>query len=402
MSTVSGEMGSMQLYGMPRRPVESLARLVVLGFITTGLFTGHARASLHGTGLAITVLAAVCVTGWLGWSAGTWMIPDAAIPRTALGSVLVIGVAGAVLTGIAPATTAVAFPASAALVVAVRSRAALAVPWVVSLIAIVYLTSAITGHLDYGFGYAALIFGLFGVGLGRRSYCLRAETAERLLVERERFNAERAHAAALAERGRIAREIHDVLAHSLSALTVQLEAADALLTGGRDLERAHSHVNTAQRIAREGLAETRRAIAALREDTPPLRALLKALADSYTADSGAQATVLIEAEPECVPTDAALAIYRTAQESLTNVRKHAPGANVGITLESTASEVVLTITNCASDGESPLATSGGGYGLTGLHERAKLAGGSLEAGPLDGGWRVKLTVPAQSPPTLGA
>ena len=230
---------------------------------------------------------------------------------------------------------------------------------------------------------------------------MRAEAGERLLEERERLNVERAHAAALAERGRIAREIHDVLAHSLSALTVQLEAADALLVGSRDVERAHNYVNTAQRIAREGLAETRRAIAALREDAPPLRALLKALADSYTADGG-DAAISMDAEPEGLPTDAALAIYRTAQESLTNVRKHAPGAHVAITLESTAAEVVLNVTNRASDGQSSLATSGGGYGLTGLHERAKLAGGSLEAGPYNEGWRVRLTVPAQSPPTLGA
>lgn len=401
MITLFDEPVSMQRFGAPRRPVESMARLIVLGFIVSGMISVRHGASLHGTGLAVTVLTAVCALGWLGWSAGTWLLPDAAVSTVVLSSVLLFGSAGAVLTGIAPATSAVAFPAAASLVIAVRRRTALAAAVSVGLITIMYLTSAITGHLDYGFGYAALIFGLFGVGLGRRSYALRADTAERLLVERERLNAERAHAAALAERSRIAREIHDVLAHSLSALTVQLEAADALLAGHRDIERAHNHVNTARRIAREGLTETRRAIAALREDAPPLRALLKALADSYTADGG-EASISVDVEPEGLPTDAALAIYRTAQESLTNIRKHAPGAHVTIALESTAAEVVLTVTNCASVEQSALATSGGGYGLTGLHERAKLAGGSLEAGPYDGGWRVKLTVPATPAPTLGA
>ena len=401
MITQFDEPVCMQMYGAPRRPIESMARFIMLGFIATGMFTARHGFASHGTGLAVAVLSAVCTLGWLGWSAGTWLIPRTAVPRVTFGSIMVFGLAGAVLTGIAPSTSAVAFPAAASLVVAIRSRLTVATVWMVVLIGVVYSTSAITGHLDYGFGFAAVLFGLYGVGLGRRSYALRAETAERLLVEREQLNAERAQSAALAERGRIAREIHDVLAHSLSALTVQLEAADALLVDSRDVERAHNHVNTAQRIAREGLAETRRAIAALREDAPPLRALLKALADSYIADGG-DATISVDTEPEGLPTDAALAIYRTAQESLTNVRKHAPGAHVAITLDSTATEVVLTVTNCASDEQSSLATSGGGYGLTGLHERAKLAGGSLDAGPYDGGWRVRLTVPAQSPPTLGA
>lgn len=401
MSTQLDEPVCIQMYGAPRRPVKSIARVIMLAFIITSLVTGHPGASLHGTGLAVTLLAGVCVLAWLGWSAGTWLIRDIAISPVTLGSVYAFGLAGAVLTGFVPSTSAAAFPATAALIVAIRSRVAIATAFLVVLIGVVYLTSAATGHLDYGFGYAALLFGLFGIGLGRRSYALRAEAAERLLVEREQLNAERAHAAALAERGRIAREIHDVLAHSLSALTVQLEAADALLVGGRDVERAHNYVHTAQRIAREGLAETRRAIAALREDAPPLRALLKALADSYTADGG-DASISMDAEPEGLPTDAALAIYRTAQESLTNVRKHAPGARVVITLESSGGEVVLTVANCASDGQSSLATSGGGYGLTGLHERAKLAGGSLDAGPHDGGWRVRLTVPARAASTLGA
>lgn len=402
MSLLFDEPVCARRFVAPRRPFMSVIRLIVmLGFIITAIVNGRPGMSPHGTGLAVAVLTAACALGWLGWSLGTWLLPDDAASAAINAAVVTFGVLGAFLTGIAPATSAVAFPAAASLVMAIRTRTAFATTYAALLIGIVSLTSAASGHLDFTFGYTALIFGLLGVGLGRRSYVLRADTTERLLEETERLNAERAHAAALAERGRIAREIHDVLAHSLSALTVQLEAADALLVDSRDVERAHNHVNTARRIAREGLAETRRAIAALREDAPPLRALLKALADSYIADGG-DASISVDTEPEGLPTDAALAIYRTAQESLTNVRKHAPGAHVAITLDSTATEVVLTVTNCASERQSPLATTGGGYGLTGLHERAKLAGGSLDAGPYDGGWRVRLAVPAQSPPTLGA
>ena len=317
---------------IPRRPFASMIRLmVILGFIITAMVNGRPGMSLHGTGLAVAVLTGVCALGWIGWALGTWRLPDGDASPAVNAAVVTFGVAGAALTGIAPTTSAVAFAASAALVMAIRTRTTFATAHAVLLMGVVSLTSAVTGHVNYSFGFAALIFGLFGVGLGRRSYVLRADTSERLLEETERLNAERAHAAALAERGRIAREIHDVLAHSLSALTVQLAAADALLADGRDVERAHSYVNRAQRIAREGLAETRRAIAALREAAHPLGALLKALADSYNADGG-EASLSIDTEPEGLPTDAALAVYRTAQESLTNVRKHAPGAAVSITL----------------------------------------------------------------------
>jgi signal transduction histidine kinase len=380
-----------------------VARLIAFSFLASTLLTGHNRAALHGSGLVMAVVGGACLLTWFVWSVLAWVLPASAVPAATVGCIAVFGALGAFLTGIAPQTSAAVFPAAACLTASARIRVSYAAPFVAGLIAITLATSVLANHLTSGFGYSALLFGMFGVGLGRRSYVLRAETAEQLVVETERFNAERAHAAALAERGRIAREIHDVLAHSLSALTVQLEVADALLAGGRDPERAHDHVITARRIAREGLAETRRAIAALREDAPPLRALLKALADSYSADTGAQAAVCIDAEPEGVPTDAGLAIYRTAQESLTNVRKHAPGADVSIALRNASADTIcLTIENAHSENTSPLATSGGGYGLTGLRERAELAGGTLEAGPHDGGWRVRLTVPAQSPPTLGA
>jgi signal transduction histidine kinase len=156
-------------------------------------------------------------------------------------------------------------------------------------------------------------------------------------------------------------------------------------------------VQKSRRIAREGLIETRRAIAALREDSPPLPELLYALADAYRGDTGADADVQIEGLPRPMQADAGLTVYRAAQESLTNVRKHAPGAPVRLKLLFGEEEVVLTVANGAPTAPlSALAESGGGYGLAGLKERAELIGGSLEAGPyaaegLPGpGWKVTL------------
>jgi signal transduction histidine kinase len=101
--------------------------------------------------------------------------------------------------------------------------------------------------------------------------------------------------------------------------------------------------------------------------------------------------------------DAALALYRTAQESLTNARKHAPNAPVELSLNCTTSGTELTITNQAATApRSTLASSGGGYGLSGLKERAELAGGTLDAGPQGDGWRVRLRIPPTSASTLEA
>jgi signal transduction histidine kinase len=316
-------------------------------------------------------------------------------------ALVVFGTVGSVLTGLRLPTEAVLFPALAVMSPALRFswRQSLVAP--VASSGIMLLTAWLAhANLGAGIGYVGLLFGMYGLGLGRRAQILRTETAQRLLAETRRANNEQAHAAALAERSRIAREIHDVLAHSLSALTVQLEAADALLTSGTDLVKAHGYVVKARHIAREGLTETRRAIAALREDTPPLRSMLHGLAEAYEANAGASATVILECEPTGLQPDAALALYRTAQESLTNARKHAPGAPVEITLtcdesnESDEPAAVLTVTNqVASAPTTALASSGGGYGLAGLKERAELAGGTFEAGPWHDGWRVQLRIP---------
>ena len=373
-------------------------RVVALAIIVGAIVSGPLHFAWHGRGLAAAILTAICAAGWLVWSAGLYLSPERIGEPAVTVAVGTLVSAGSVLTGLHLPTAAVTFPAAAVLAVAIRFK-----PWqaltCTAVCAGLMLSTAWFSHTNEGtgIGYAGMLFGLYGLGLGRRAQVLRAQTTERLLAETSRANAEEAHAAALAERSRIAREIHDVLAHSLSALTVQLEAADALLTNGIDPDKAHGYVVKARHIAREGLTETRRAIAALREDTPPLPAMLHSLAEVYEADAGAPATVTVDCEdgePTGLQPDAALALYRTAQESLTNARKHAPGAPIEITLTCGASATELTVTNQAATAPTTaLAASGGGYGLAGLKERAELAGGVFEAGPCGAGWRVRLRIP---------
>ncbi|SRR5579884_287859 len=370
-------------------------QLVALGFVTWGVATQRNHA--HALGPLGAILLGICCASWIVWSAGLYLAPRRIGERAVIASVVVLGLAGAVLAGLDMPSWAVSFPAAASLSMAIRFGLRTSLAAVFGFGATIVVTGALArSDLGTGVAYVFSMFGFFGLGLGRRAQAQRAATSEQLLAETRRANAEQAHAAALAERSRIAREIHDVLAHSLSALTVQLEAADALLTSGTNPDKAHNYVITARRIAREGLTETRRAIAALREDTPPLRSLLRGLADTYESDTGATVTVIADCDPTNLQPDASLALYRTAQESLTNARKHAPGAAIELALDCSEAATELTVTNAAATAPvTTLASSGGGYGLAGLKERAELAGGTLVAGPCGDGWRVSLRIPAR-------
>lgn len=380
---------------VPSRYRKLPSQLVALGFLTWGVASQRNHA--HALGPAGAILLGICCASWIIWSAGLYLAPRRIGERAVIASVVVLGLAGAVLAGLDMPSWAIAFPATASLSMAIRFGLRTSLTAVLGFGATIVVTGALArADLGTGVAYVFSTFGFFGLGLGRRAQAQRAATSEQLLAETRRANAEQAHAAALAERSRIAREIHDVLAHSLSALTVQLEAADALLTSGTNPDKAHNYVVTARRIAREGLTETRRAIAALREDTPPLRSLLRGLADTYESDTGATVTVIAECDPTNLQPDASLALYRTAQESLTNARKHAPGAPIELALDCTEAATELTVTNAAATAPiTTLASSGGGYGLAGLKERAELAGGTLVAGPCGDGWRVSLRIPAR-------
>ncbi|MFL5993236.1 MAG: sensor histidine kinase [Streptomyces sp.] len=229
-------------------------------------------------------------------------------------------------------------------------------------------------------------------GLALAGYVLRLDAeargnAQRLLNQERAARAAEAESAALAERARIAREIHDVLAHSLSAQLVHLEAARLLIEGGADRDQILERVVAARGMARDGLAETRQALSALRGDLTPLEEFLTQLVG--TAD-GAETTISGERRP--LPAEASQAVRRVAQEALTNVRKHAPGAKVRVWLEYGEDRVTLVVRDSGgSPGE--LTATGGGYGLLGMRERAELLGGSLDAGPDDEGFVVTLKVP---------
>jgi signal transduction histidine kinase len=310
-------------------------------------------------------------------------------------------VAGGVLAGLSPLSTAIAVGCVVTSTAGVRlnpeTSLAITAGTVAAFLAAALATGAPTETL---LGYPLTFIGLWAFGLSRHAFLLRAEQAERMLAETHRAREAETQAAALAERARIAREIHDVLAHSLAAVSVNLQAAEGLLgalpAGSPELAKAIECIGRAGVFTREGLADARRAIMALRDDADPLADQLSALAQEYRADGDVAIDFTVTGVPRPVAAEAALAAYRTAQEALTNARKHAPGQPVRMSLEFTAAGIAVRVANPVATvtAGGPLAATGAQYGLTGLRERAALSGGTLAAGPVGGEWRVALRIPA--------
>jgi signal transduction histidine kinase len=237
-------------------------------------------------------------------------------------------------------------------------------------------------------GGAALFF-LFGLLLCSEQQ--QRARADRLVVELERSQEAERTSAVLAERARISREMHDVLAHTLSALVMQLEAL--AIKAERAADPLAGGLSEAHRLARDGLREARQAVAALREDTVPGPHALAALVAQHTAATATPCTLDVRGQPVDLPPEASLAVFRTVQEALTNARKHAAGAPVHVHLDWRPDGAVVEVRDCGGT-DTGLHETGGGHGLTGLAERAALLGGQLQAGPAEDGFRVRLEVPA--------
>jgi len=220
-------------------------------------------------------------------------------------------------------------------------------------------------------------------GVSRRQYDARLLTAE--LAQRER-----AHAAAAEERTRIARELHDVLAHSLGALRIQLEVAHTLLVERRDPDGAADHLATAQRLAARGLEEAREAVTALREDVRPLPDALRELVAAFRVEHDTEAEFTQDGEFRELPSAETITLLRIARESLTNAARHARGHPVTVRLRYTENAVHLVVRNGTA---VPVDAAPPGHGRTGMRERVELIDGTLRAAPVAGpAWEVAAEV----------
>ncbi len=247
---------------------------------------------------------------------------------------------------------------------------------------------------------ATVIFAVVTVAVDNVGSRLRAQRA--LATETARTELERARRAVLEERTRIARELHDVVAHHLSLVAVRAESAPYRLTGLP--ESALAEFGALSEVAREALADMRRLLGVLRNDQPaglapqPQLADLPALVDSARR-AGISVELSVPSALDQVPSGVGVCAYRIVQESLSNASRHAPGAPVTVSVGQESGTVLLRVAN--GPGE-PVEPSGGehgsGQGLTGMRERAALLGGSLSAGPApDGGFVVSAVLPLGQP-----
>jgi len=372
-----------------------LVRVLVLVVVLVTVPLAEPAPGSGAQGTAIAIALAVSAVSFV-----VWLFARNSEPVT-VAALIVMGAAGGALAGLSPLSTAIAIgcvvTASAGVGLDTEKSLAITAETVAAFLIAGLVTGAPAESL---IGYPLTFIGLWAFGLTRHAYVLRAEQAERMLAEAKRARAAETAAAALGERARIAREIHDVLAHSLAAVSVNLEAAEGLLgelpQDREELTKAIECVNRARAFTKEGMADARRAILALRDNAAPLPDQLYELAGEYGADGDVPVDFTVTGPPRPLAAEVSLAAYRTAQEALTNARKHAPGQPVRLNLQFMPSEIAVLVTNPlpTASAAGPLAAAGAGHGLTGLAERAALGGGSLTAGRADGQWQVRMRIPA--------
>ncbi|MER6082311.1 histidine kinase [Streptomyces sp. NPDC001833] len=230
------------------------------------------------------------------------------------------------------------------------------------------------------------------IGIVNRSQRRAVVAAIAAAESAERAARAEARTAVLTERSRIARDVHDVLAHSLAGINMQLELADALIDTG-DLEKVREANDKAHGLVRESLKQAQWTVHALREDSLPLLESLAAMLES----SGHHDVFTVTGTVREVPPPVTQNLLRIAQEALTNAARHAPGGDIAVELEFADSSVTLRIRNRPAT-RAVQAGVGSGMGLIGMRERVALLGGTVTAGPVtegpdQGGWKVEAVIP---------
>jgi signal transduction histidine kinase len=369
-----------------------LLGLAAIAVVLIGAFNSAPAPGLHGDRLSVSIAVTVFTLGTI-----TLVRLTHASDALLVSLLSVVVLAAAVLVGLQPngpgflgvfpavsvAALRLALPAAAG--VAGLGVGALAAAWSVG-----RSSHPAIGIVLNAFGVLAF----FVLALFVRRHREANDRARQLIAELNETRAAQARAAALAERQRLAREMHDVLAHSLSGLVLNLESARLLADRNGTDRQLGMAIARAQRLAKNGLEEARRAIGMLRDDALPGPDRLAGLAAEFELDTGIACTFTVEGPERDLGSDGRLTLYRVAQEALTNIRKHADPDRVDLRLSYEATRTSLTVVDHRSGGHRPPRGDGTGYGLTGMRERAELLGGTLTAEPIDDGFRVTLRIPA--------
>jgi signal transduction histidine kinase len=385
-----------------------LAGPLLIGY--WGWICWHASPApgLSGRGLVISVAFAGFVAGALGVRvmqapAGRAVVAKSRLRGADRAFLVVLLVSSAALAWAQPGGAGTVGLIACALLIGRQLPGRLGLPLALAAFAILAVNAVLGSH---GNGAWALVGVVAFGGFYAMTYLANRlgeanEQAERLLTELQATRAAEAKAAGLAERQRLAREMHDVLAHSLSGMMLQLEAARMLAAADPGDPRLPGAIERAHHLGSAGLAEASRAIGTLRDEELPGPERLPGLAARFEADRGVPCELTVSGQARPLTSEARLAVYRVAQEALTNIAKHASPERVRVSLAYEAGGTRLTVEDFAAapagaDAASLAAAGvpGGGYGLTGMRERAQLLGGDLVAAATDRGFLVELRVPA--------
>lgn len=275
-----------------------------------------------------------------------------------------------------------------------RSAAALAIWWVALLLA---------EGAGLEWGDVVFLAALTACAWGPGVLAARAKDAQANSAARAAEEVERAAQAVTDERLRIARELHDVVAHAVGIMVVQAAAADQVMD--RDPDRARVALGAVQESGRAAVVELSRMLYLLRDDDsggltplPSLTAL--DLLSSTVREAGLTVDLNVRGDLDDLPSAVGLSAYRVVQEGLTNAVKHAPGTHVSVRLERSATAVEIEVSDTGpSNGSAQEPSAGAGLGLLGLRERVSIFGGHLDAGPRSGGgFSVTATLPLSSVP----
>ncbi len=368
------------------RLVQTAQPLLVLLFGAMTLLTTH-PLGLTGGGLIRLILCVACMALML-----TVRIPDRYVsPRRRMGIATLAGICAGALIGLVGQGWAGTFSYMVAVHSGVRFTARIAIQIVTVCVFTGVVTILFWGPHDYAWWTVLIVYAALVPGMTRRTRLLTLESAHQVVVQTRRAAASEAESRALAERAAIARDIHDVLAHSLSGVNMQLSLADALFESGQDGP-ARDAVRTAQKLVVSGLTEARAAVQTLRGDTVDPVDALGQLA------TGPNESFELVGEPAPLPSRRVHALVRIAQEAVTNARRHAPGAPLHLALDYSDEATVFTARN--GQGEQAEAYEGSGLGLIGMRERAASVDAVLHTGPLPAddpdlpsGWLVRLELP---------
>lgn len=375
-----------KIFALPPLDVALAVALLVLRLITLA-------AGIQSESMPLSYLAAPL-----------WTLPLAWRSRYPLSAALVVSGTGVVeLTVVGVRSSVVALAALVIVVYSLGAHATTVVRMLAGLTAAaisVALYDIEQAHWRWShslalnlLGGAAIVSVPFLGGLLVRQQRLRAQALERLAAHLEHEREERARTAVAEERMRIARELHDEVAHAMSVIAVQADAAEGALA--KDPALVQRPLVAIRETARAALTDMRRVVGGLRDDkravlTPePGLAMVGALLEQ-TRTPGLEVELRVEGEPAPLPPSVDLTAYRVLQEGLTNVRKHSRARRVELVLRYDRATIAVEVND---DGDSSGAGGGSGRGLAGIRERTALLGGEFVAGPRAHGFALRVTLP---------